>query len=129
MAIKDHVGEWIYEESAIKEFFRSGFNSIYTSSFTSSSRAAADVSQWQARLSDVEKESIDGTAMEEEIKSALWSLKTFKAPGPDGLHAGFFHRFWLVVGKSVIDVIKKIFSEKTVPDYLNRTLIALIPKI
>ena len=57
------------------------------------------------------------------------SLKAFKAPGPDGLHAGFFHRFWLVVGKSVIDVIKKIFSEKTDPDYLNRTLIALIAKI
>ena len=67
--------------------------------------------------------------MEEEIKSALWSLKTFKAPGPDGLHAGFFHRFWLVVGKSVIDVIKKIFTERTIPEYLNRTLIALIPKI
>ena len=67
--------------------------------------------------------------MEEEIKSALWSLKTFKALGPDGLHAGFFHRFWLVVGKSVIDVIKKIFTERTVPKYLNRTLIALIPKI
>ena len=129
MAIKDHVGEWIYEESAIKEFFRSGFNNIYTSFFTSSSRVAPDVSQWQARLSDVEKESIDGIAMEEEIKSALWSLKAFKAPGPDGLHAGFFHRFWLVVGKSVIDVIKKIFTERTIPEYLNRTLIALIPKI
>ena len=38
---------------------------------------------------------------EEEIKAALWSLKAFKAPGPDGLHAGFFQRFWLVVGRSV----------------------------
>ena len=129
MAIKDHVGEWIYEESAIKEFFRSGFNNIYTSFFTSSSRVALDVSQWQARLSDVEKESIDGITMEKEIKSALWSLKAFKAQGPDGLHTGFFHRFWLVVGKSVIDVIKKIFTERTVPEYLNRTLIALIPNI
>ena len=33
------------------------------------------------------------------------------------------------MGKSVIDVIKKIFTERTVPEYLNRTLIALIPKI
>ena len=129
VAIKDHVEEWIHEESAIKEFFRSGFNSIYTSSFTSGSRAALDVSQWQARLSDVEKESIGGIASKENIKSALWSLKPFKSPGPDGLHAGFSHRFWLVVGKSMIDVIKKIFTEKTVLEYLNRTLIALIPKI
>ena len=27
---------------------------------------------------------------EEEISAALWSLKAFKAPGLDDLHAGFF---------------------------------------
>ena len=75
-----------------------------------------------------EKESIGGVASEEEIKSALWSLKAFKAPEPDGLHAGFFHRFWLIVGKSVVDVVKKVFEDKVVPDYLNRTLIILIQK-
>lgn len=26
----------------------------------------------------------------EEIKEALWSSKAYKAPGLDGLHAGFF---------------------------------------
>ncbi|KAL0004773.1 hypothetical protein SO802_012334 [Lithocarpus litseifolius] len=103
LAIKNHVGEWIHEESAVKEMFMSGFNSIYTSSFTSGSRAAPNVSQWQARLSEEEKESIGGIASEEEIKSILWSLKAFKAPGPDGLHAGFFHRFWLIVGKPYLD--------------------------
>ena len=110
LAIRDHVGEWIHEESTVKEMFRSGFNSIYTSSFTSRSRAAPDVSQWQARLSDEEKENIGGIASEEEIKSALWSLKAFKAPSPNGLHTGFFHKFWLIVGRLVIDVIKKIFT-------------------
>ena len=75
-----------------------------------------------------EKESIGGVALEEEIKSALWSLKAFKAPKPDGLHAGFFHRFWLIMGKSVVDVVKKVFEDKVVPDYLNRTLIILIKK-
>ena len=67
--------------------------------------------------------------MDEEIKATLWSLKPFKAPGPDGLHAGFFQRFWLVVGSSVMEEIKLIFAEKRVPDYLNTTHIALIPKI
>lgn len=99
MAIKDHVREWIHEESSVKEIFRSGFNNIYTSSFTSGSRAAPDVSQSQARLSDVEKESIGGIASEEEIKSALWSLKAFKALGPDGLHAGFFSQVLVDCGQ------------------------------
>ena len=33
------------------------------------------------------------------------------------------------MGNSVIDVIKKVFADKSLPEYLNRTLIALIPKI
>ena len=65
----------------------------------------------------------------EEIKSALWSLKAFKASSPDGLHAGFFHRFWLIVGNSMIDMIKKVFVERKVPEFLNRTHTAFIPKI
>jgi len=107
LAIKDVMGEWVHEESAVKEIIRSEFNSIYTSSFVSSSWAVLDISQWQASLTNEERESIGGIALEEEIKSALWSLKAFKALGPDGLHAGFFHRFWLIVGNSVVDVVKK----------------------
>ena len=73
--------------------------------------------------------SISGAALVEEIKNALWSLKAYKAPRPDGLHAGFFHRFWLIVGNSVIDLVKKVFDKRKVPEFLNRTHIVFIPKI
>ena len=62
--------------------------------------------------------------MEDEIKAALWSLKAFKVPGPDGLHARFFHRFWLIVGSLVVNVVKKVFLERKVPEYFNKTHIA-----
>nr|POF16873.1 line-1 retrotransposable element orf2 protein [Quercus suber] len=65
----------------------------------------------------------------DDVKSALWSLKAFKALGPDGLHAGFFQKFWLIVSKSVTEEVKKVFIERRVPEYLNNTYIALIPKI
>ena len=35
MAIKDSVEEWIYDEDSIKEFIRSDFNEVYTSSLSS----------------------------------------------------------------------------------------------
>lgn len=54
------------------------------------SRAAPTCSQWQPRLSEEEKDCISGNASEEEFKAALWSLKAFNAPRPDGLHVGFF---------------------------------------
>ena len=40
-----------------------------------------------------------------EVRVALWSVKPFKAPGLDGLHAGFFQRFWLLVGGSVREIV------------------------
>ena len=64
-----------------------------------------------------------------EILSALKAMKPYKAHGPDGLHAGFFQRFWLIVGESVKVEIKNIFLNEKMPEYLNQTLIVLIPKI
>jgi len=129
LAIKDSVGEWIFEERDVKEYIRNGFEGIYTSSFFYVTRAAPSTSRWQVSLVKEEKQSIGGVASEDEIKAALWSLKAFKASGSDGLHAGFFHRFWLIVGSSVVSVVKKVFLERKVLVYLNKTHIALIPKI
>ena len=66
---------------------------------------------------------------DEEIKIGLWSMKVNKAPGPDGLHVGFFQLFWPTVGESVIQEVKHIFTSRKMLEYLNRTHIVLIPKI
>jgi len=86
-------------------------------------------SQWQAWLNEEEKESIGGQVSVEEIRMTLWSLKAFKAPSSDGLHAGFFQRFWPIVGDFVVEEVKRIFIEIKIPDYLNQILVALIPKV
>ena len=129
LAIKNAVGEWISEDNGVKEHIRDGFRDVFTSSFLSVPRVTPLAFRWQAKLSDEERTSISGIATEDEIRAALWSLKAFKAPGSDGLHVGFFHRFWLIVGSSVSDEVKKVFVERRVPEYLNRTHITLIPKI
>ena len=64
-----------------------------------------------------------------EIKDALWSMKPYKAPGPDGLYAGFLKRFWLITGDLVIREVERVFTTKKVPNFLHKTLIVLIPKI
>ena len=65
------------------------------------------LSQWHVQLSKEEKQLIDTMVSTEEIKEALWSMKPYKAPGPDGLHVGFFQRFWLIVGDSVRKKVEK----------------------
>ena len=131
LALKNAVGDWIHEEGEIKQFIRCGFDQVFLSSLSCVPRVDPTSSQWQSRLLDSEKESISwgGGASEVEIKAALWSLKPFKALSPDGLHAGFFQKFWHAVGNSVIEEVQKIFADRRVPKSLNCTHIALIPKI
>ena len=66
---------------------------------------------------------------DDEIKAALWSMKAFKAPELNGLHAGFFQCFLLIIGSFVREDVKKIFIDKRMPEYLNKTHIALILKV
>ena len=42
------------------------------------------------QLSKEAKDFIGAMVTLEEIKDALWSMKPYKAPGLDGLHARFF---------------------------------------
>lgn len=50
IAIKNVVGEWIYEENDIKDFIRSRFDGIYSMSLFCASRSNPIISQWQPRL-------------------------------------------------------------------------------
>ena len=79
-------------------------------------------------LSEEEKDNLIKDVTYDEIKAGLWSLKAFKAPGVDGLHVGFFQIFWHEVNESICKEVGSIFSLGIMPECLNKTLIALVPK-
>ncbi|XP_075655084.1 uncharacterized protein LOC142625285 [Castanea sativa] len=85
--------------------------------------------QWHGRMSEKVKCSLSTMVSIEEIKGALWSMIPYKAPRPNSLHAGFFQRFWLITGDSISREVKRVFATSRAPDYLNKTLIVLIPKM
>ena len=65
----------------------------------------------------------------EEVKNALFSIGDLKAPGPDGLHAIFFKRFWNMLGDELIDEVLQAINNATIPDGWNDTTIVMIPKV
>ena len=69
---------------------RRGFEKSFTTSLESASLNPLRPQWWLNSLSDEERSSLGGMVTNAEIKDGLWALKAFKAPGPDGLHAGFF---------------------------------------
>ncbi|XP_074277192.1 uncharacterized protein LOC141600836 [Silene latifolia] len=65
----------------------------------------------------------------EEIHTALFSLGSGKAPGPDGFHAGFFKNCWSTISSDLIPFILNIFDTLSIPSAINATTISLIPKV
>ena len=128
-AIKNTVGEWVFEEEDTMNVICKGFQDLFSSSKGNTPRQISPPSQWQARLTEADCVDLNQAVTNEEITVALQSMKPYKAPGPDGLHAGFFQRFWPTVGSLVKQEVRQTFATKKMPKYLNKTHLVLIPKI
>nr|KYP51130.1 Transposon TX1 uncharacterized [Cajanus cajan] len=65
----------------------------------------------------------------EEVRRAVMSMKSYKAPGPDGFQPFFFKQYWPIVGdelwRTVRDAFQLGFSEVS----LLETQMVLIPKV
>lgn len=124
----DGSGEWLYDEEKIMDHIQQGFSKLYSSEMCMARMDSPIANFSCCFLSEEEGGWMGRVVDEEEIKAVLWSLKPIKAPGPDGLHAGFFQYFWRDVQVLVYHEVNKAFSLGVVPEFLNTTLITLIPK-
>ena len=80
-------------------------------------------------LTEEELAKLDRTVTDEEISNALFSMKGWKAPGPDGIPAAFFQIKWELVKESICNWVKQIFQKPEDIETVNRTFISLIPKV
>ena len=112
----------------MQEHILNGFKKLYSMDFEMSYRFSPVADFSSSFLSEVERNWMGREVTDEDVRNGLWALKPFKAPGPDGLHAGFFQHFWHEVRNPICKEVKNIFTNGVVPDYLNDTLVTLIPK-
>ena len=65
----------------------------------------------------------------EEVVTALKQMHPTKAPGPDGMLAIFFQKYWDVVGNDITCMVLNVLnSDMSIVD-INRTNVTLIAKI
>ena len=62
-------------------------------------------------LSEEEVEMLACMPSAKEIKDALFSLGSHKAPSPDGMLAHFYKCYWNVIGGEIIEAISSFFSK------------------
>ncbi|MCH86112.1 RNA-directed DNA polymerase (Reverse transcriptase), partial [Trifolium medium] len=59
----------------------------------------------------------------EEVKAAIFSMESYKSPGPDGFQPIFFKTYWDTVGKDVWHLVSEAFSTGVIDPKLAETLI------
>ena len=64
-----------------------------------------------------------------EVQKAAFEIGSEKSPGPDGMPAGFYQKFWHIVGPTVIKAVKSFFRSGKILKQINHTFITLLAKV
>lgn len=65
----------------------------------------------------------------EDVSLALSQMSPMKSPGPDGLPALFFQKYWHILGSNISHCVLDFLDHHNMPAALNYTFIVLIPKV
>lgn len=127
MSLKDNNGNWIDNEIDLRTLINNHFMALFC---VSDNNTSMHWSIWPHNV--VSPEDNSNLAMiptREEISKAVRNIGAYKAPGPDGYQAIFYHKYWDTIGNSFCNLIQDCFTNKMIPRDMNCTNIVLIPKV
>jgi hypothetical protein len=81
-----------------------------------------------AALDDPTAAKLTKHVTKKEVYDALMSMKSYKAPGPDGFQPIFFELFWNDIGDNLWQFVKLAFDRGKYDPKICETLIVLRPK-
>lgn len=125
--LQNDRGECISDQQELKSMAMDFYKNLFTKELSQPSQLVTDSSF--PRLSVEALADIQRSITNTEVKNAAYSMGAFKAPGPDGLHPGFFQTQWNIIGEKVCCMVREMVAEPTRIKQINDTNIALIPKI
>ncbi|CAL5382784.1 unnamed protein product [Camellia sinensis] len=124
--LKNNDGVWVDNSTELKALVNEYFKNLF---FYTPTTAFSHWNNLSRHLTTEDNLDLVRNITPEEVWKAVKNIQAFKAPGKDGFQAFFYHTYWDIVGGSVFELVRNCFSTRIIPLDINRTLIALIPKV
>jgi hypothetical protein len=125
--LKNDQEEWVEGTSQLKPLIFQYFANIFMSEVDALDPVMMD--KIQSRVTEMMNEKLLAPFSPEDVKKAVFYIGDFKAPGPDGLHAVFYKKFWNICGEEITKEVLLALNSSTIPKGWNDTMVVLIPKI
>lgn len=101
-------GTWIEDHDGLCNMVSSYFGDLFISSSPSGYGDTVDCID--KTLSEIDIDKIGKPVSEYEVYDAVMQMHPSKAPGPDGMTALFYQKFWNIVGPTVVNVVSQFFN-------------------
>ncbi|KAF7135314.1 hypothetical protein RHSIM_Rhsim08G0091800 [Rhododendron simsii] len=125
--VQDSNGNWCEDQDAIVGEFVQYFQTLFQTEGSGQGNAVVD--SIQARVTEQMNNSLTRQFSAMEIRLALFDMDPSKAPGADGMTAGFYQKYWAVVGEDVTMAVQSFFQSGHMLKSFNHSQIVLIPKV
>ena len=124
-SIMDENGNWYDSIDGIAEVAVSYLKNLYTTSYLTCILEVLDTipTKFTADMNQL----LIQEFIREEVEAALKQMHP-KAPGPDGMSAIFFQKYWGIVGNDVICMVLNVLNSNMSMVEINKTNITLVPK-
>ena len=125
--IKNANGVWVEEVDGVAKVASDYFMNIFKVS--TCDRIVECLSKVNREITEDMLELLSKPYSNEEVKAVLFQMGPTKAPGPNGMNALFYQKFWHIVGNEVTDAVLDFLHIGHMVSDINYTHIVLIPKV
>ncbi|RYR24105.1 hypothetical protein Ahy_B02g057597 isoform A [Arachis hypogaea] len=126
LKLRNLNGEWIEDDQSLKNHITSFFQNLYKEEVSNCPWVFESITL--PNLDPLFCRRMEAPPTVTEIKKALFSIGSTKAPGEDGFPAAFFKHNWNLMKNKIVEFTQTCWAEPTIIKETNATLLALIPK-
>ena len=125
--IRNSQGQWVENLEEVVQVALDYFDNLFQVGVGDQMEECLDAVE--SRVTDDMREFLSTQFTGEEVQVALFQMGPTKAPGPNGMNALFYQKYWHIVGDSVVLAVLDFLNNGNMLLDINHTNIVLIPKV